>query len=462
MKRLRLTPVGCFVALSVVVAGIIVCVCLAAFLWYASADRTRPLVETELRNLRAQGKPVDDQSLDAWYRSRTDNTNTQKWLEIQAAIESAEFKELRRGVELLDPEADGTGWTAQGWPGEQKARQLLARSADIRQRIHELAAEPRAVYFPIQFNSARTLTPSTEAHRSVARLIDVERQAALEDRDSVGVAKAIQTELNLSLVCSKEPFTTSHLVCTSIYQLAMRGIKNAIEVGCLETPDVDQLMQSLPAVPLQLETLSELAEGERGVMLPIFFDTSRFPSELLPEFAATVKLPKRATYVDTWHYLQLMRSIAEIDTETLEGAMLEAEGIDRKLSNDMRQAGILRQREWFITGLVSPATSAVVREFCEAKVMRNLAMHGLAVRRFQLQFNRLPTELEELKAIGFDTHSWMPIGKKPMGYQRDGGDAILWATSRKDGQETSPTPPDLDPEQPLDDRRSALVWRSTP
>lgn len=462
MKRWWLTPVGCFVATGIVVVGLIGCVCLAAFLWYRSADWTRQLVETELSNLHVQGSPVDDQSLDAWYRSRTDNTNTQKWLEIQAAIESAEFKELCRGVELLDPEAEDTGWTAQGWPGEQKARQLLARSADIRQRVHELAAERRPVYFPIQFDSARTLTPSTEAHRNVAKLIDVERQAALEDQDSAGVAKAIQTELNLSVICSKEPFTTSHLVCTSIYLLAMRGVKNAIEAGCLEAPEVDQLMQAIPAVPLQLETISELAEGERGVMLPIFFDTSRFPADLFPEFAATVKLPKRATYVDTWHYLQLMRSIAEIDTETLEGAMLEAEGIDRKLSNEMRQAGILGQREWLITGLVRPATSAVVEVFCEAKVMRNLAMHALAIRKIQLQFKRLPMGLEELKAIGFDTHAWMPIGKKPVGYQFDGEDVVLWATSWKDGQETSPTPPDLDPEHPLDDRRSELVWRLRP
>lgn len=454
-----------FAIFGVLLVGLFAAAMIAILVWYRSADRAKPQVEQRLSQLREAGIPVDNASVQEWYQLNTVATHTLEWIEVMNHLESAEFQTLSKGIQEFDRKAEGTEWTPTHWPAESQTRALLKAIEPTPEVIHRLAKERVPVQFPIEFDSIRTLLPRTQAMRQVARLVKLEFDVAAADRDSAAIAEAIQTELDLSIVCSGEPFIVSHLVCTAIRGIGLDLLKKALQADLLEGTELDRFAESLPHEPLSLDRLAQIIQGERASCLPMFFDIRKYQSDEGDELErpnGISGLPLRAGYQDVWNYMQFMQSLEDIPTDSLDQAVARAKGIGAKLQRDFKEAGLLGMRDWIVTGMAAPAIETIVVRFCEESVQVRMVLHAIAIRRYQHLNGTFPVDLGELKEVGFDASRWLPLGGQPMGYRIEGENALLWSTLLEDGDTTSTEPPDLNPEAPMHEKRLNFYWKLTP
>ena len=91
-----------------------------------------------------------------------------------------------------------------------------------------------------------------------------------------------------------------------------------------------------------------------------------------------------------------------------------------------------------------------------------MALHGIAIRRYQDQFGEFPRDLFALKDVGFDTLAHMPVGNKPMGYRLEGDEAVLWSTPPVLGLETAPEPPAITSSTQNQEMLQSMLWRFKP
>lgn len=454
-----------FTILGVSLVGLFAVAMIAILVWYRSADRAQPQVEQRLEQLREAGVPVDNASVQEWYQQNTVATHTEEWIEVMNHLESAEFQTLSKGIQEFDSKAEGTEWTPAQWPAESQTRALLKAVEPTPEVIHRLAKERVPVQFPIEFDSIRTLLPRTQAMRQVARLVKLQFDVAAADRDSAAIAQAVQTELDLALVCSGEPFLVSHLVCTAIRGIGLDLLKRALQANLLESAELDRFAESLPRESLSLDRLPQIIQGERASCLPLFFDLRRYQSDMGGEFerpSGFSALPLRAGYQDIWNYMQFMQSHEDIPTDSLDEAVAQSKAIGAKLQQDLREAGFLGLRDWIVTGVAAPAIETVVVRFCEESVQMRMVLHAIAIRRYQHMHGRFPEDLDGLKEVGFDASRWLPFGGQPMGYRVEGENALLWSTILEDGAATSIEPPDLNPEAAMHEKRINYYWQLTP
>lgn len=459
--------------LLILVVPIVFVPWLAYQTYLASFDSKRPFVEKEIERMRHAGLPVDNESLDAWYQERTDPTDARSWMEIGQFVESSDFVTLAQGVPQFDPKApEGSEWTEKGWPAEDAARRLLNDTVNERETIRSLSRKRVPVRYPIRFNSFQTTLAHMQLLRGLARLIDVECDVAIADRDSVGLTSALQTLFDMVEVHRHEPFVVSQLVCSAIRRMGYSVIRKGIEQGFLDEPAIETLSTLLSQESLAFDSLQEILQTEMAGALPMFTNLDEYilddlknnSNGLSRSMVTGLTGSRRARYNDIAHYIEHMKGIANTDTKSLDDAILEAEQLEKQLERNIREAGTLGMPGWLVTGVAAPAIGAIVSSFAEEKVQRNFLMHGLAIRRYQQKHGEqeqgaFPNTLEELSVVGFDGKEWPTIGPKPFGYRIDGDRAILWYTPVRAGRETQPDPPRFDGSTPYEHQYSSAIMR---
>lgn len=438
VKRGLLWTVG-----TVAVVLLLPCAGLFSF-WASRQSRDGKILQGKLSELKNRGAPIDNESLLTQYLSRTDPTDAPAWQQVFAALNSAEFKESCRGIEQFDSSAEGTAWTESSWTGEAAERNLIAKTADLRRRLHELSKKQNAVQFLKKFDGVRTQLNEIQNLRDVQRLLATEFQVAFADRDSSACLASIEAQLDTALVCREDPFFVSQLVNLAIRGIAMHNIQRAIEYDVLTEEDLASLLDRMSNQELPLARLSKMIEGERAIALEAaknpfesgIFDESNKP---MGSLGTIVGLP---TNRDTVHLLEVFESMEDINVSDIDQLRTVAASNDANLQSQVSRAG-LSQVDWILTSLMMPAFSAIAEALVRDVVRERFIRHGLAIRIYQKRHGRFPENLEQLLDVGLDSQTAKPWGGKPFGYLDRDGDVVLWATIPQDGPVTSAQPPEV-------------------
>jgi len=305
--------------------------------------------------------------------------------------------------------------------------------------------------------------------RGIARLLDVECDVAIADRDSIGLTTAVKTYFDVVEVHRHEPFLVSQMVCSAIRRMAYAAIHKGIEQGFLDDSAIESLSKLLTEESLAFDSLRETFQSEMAGALPMFMNLDEYVLDDTGNGSngfsrSMVTGSRRARYNDIAHYIEHIQSLAKLDTKSLDEAILEAEKSEEQLMRNIRNAGVLGAPGWIVTGVAAPAIAAIVSSFAEENVQRNFLMHGLAIRRYQRKANEkehgaFPDSLEALSNIGFNCKDWPTIGPKPFGYRIEGENAVLWYTPNRVGRETQADPPSVDGSTPYADQLSGAVMR---
>jgi hypothetical protein len=416
-------------------------------IWASRQSRDGKILKSMIAELKKRGAPIDNESLFAQYRSKTDPTDVPAWQQVFAELKSPEFRDGCKGIELFDPNAEKTAWTESSWTGEAAERNLIDKTVDLRRRIHELAKKRNAVQFLQEFDGVRTLLSEIQSMRDVQRLLSTEFQVAFADRDSRACRESIEAQLDLALVCREDPILVSQMVNIALRGIAMHNIQRAVEYDVLTEEDLVSLLERMSNEELPLSRLSKMVDGERVMALEVaknpvesgLFEEGKKP---MGSLGTIVGLP---TNRDVVHLLEVFESMEDVNVSDIDQLRALASTNEANLQSEIGRAG-LSQVDWILTGLMMPAFSAIADALVRDVVMERFARHGLAIRIYQKRHGRFPENLEQLLDIGLDSRVAKPWGGKPFGYLNRDGEVVLWATIPQDGPITSDEPPEIEEE----------------
>lgn len=432
---------------------------LALEVGFNKAARDKQQLTAKLDTLRAAGVPVDTQSLDAWYRNRTDETNTKAWLKIFQTLNSPKFQTQSQGVETFSKDSRTSSRKHDQWPGEGPVRELLAQTTELREEIQSLSKVRKPVQLPLQFNLVLVTLEHINSFRATARLIALELDAAIADRNSAQITASAQTLLDLSEVFSGEQFHDHLYVVYAIRGLAFSGLKEALERSLLEPQDLEMLAKSLSQEPPPFENFSDVVHGELGLIISGYFT---LPDPSKKKFLSGPSDPRVASTQDTLRFIDHMLKYEDIDGCSMADAIEKQKSYAAQLEKEIKASEASGDPDWRVTKDAFPYWYSVIITICRDRQLSHMVLHGIAIRRYQKQFGKFPEDLAALKEVGFDATEFMPVGNLPMGYRLEEDGCTLWSTPPRLGTVTTPEPITLDPSDPNYPLVQKVLWKFAP
>jgi hypothetical protein len=373
------------------------------------------------------------------------------------------FAKSTHGIPLFDANAaeelvvPSPGIT---WTEEQATRDFLAKWSELHSSVSRLSLkqlEPasKPVRFLTEFDSINTLLPQTQNMRSAARLLMLNGQVAIYDRNSAKTKLHIEALIGCSRTISGEPILVSQLVHIAIDSMGISLLRTAIEHDVLDEKD---LVGLLPRIldGINIKPQWKLAmQGERAMMLPLFQH---------PELATDLKgvrwLPGRS--VDTLHYVDFIDQILAVPDSDFDQFKTGLDKVEQDLKRKL--GGSLFQKfDTILTGMMTPAVSAAGSAFIRDAVQRRMAALCIGIRVFEKRNGRMPTSLDDLKSLELgelrlEPASLLPPGGKPFGYRVEENKAVFWGFELSQASDTPSEPPPTADGVPNADINKRWIW----
>lgn len=412
-------------------------------------SRGRAAMQVELQRLGESGLPVDDETMEHRYSSRTSDTQTDAWLGIFETVKSDDFKQSYAGVPLLDGSLEYDATTSildidQESPEFQASLRFTQQQAQLVAEIRQLAVEPTPVYFPILFQSLETLLPEIQDSRLLVKMLYTDANVAIHLGNADRAIDDIVAIYGVSEHVRAVPGAVPHLTAMAHRSLALELINEACERDLFAIEQLRVLdSKVLPFCDIGDKWQRVMVE-EMALSLPLFSNpamTMDKPGRVLP-----------ARGHDAIHFIDLMKSSLQVPTEDLDEFMdgaLELEDKQKSLTS-----GVWGRIDCILTGLISPAFSLLASVFINDAQNHRLARVAISVRLFARTQGKLPTKLEDLP--GYELLA-KPAGERPFGYKVEEDRAVLWGNRFSEKQRSvEATPPKQD--QPEQVNYSLLIW----
>jgi hypothetical protein len=398
----------------------------------------RAELNRKLNELAAAGKPIDDKSLDIYYRSLADSEHATEWMNLFEVVNSKEFLANAKGIPVFDPDAAKPTNPEILFEEPERVRAFLQSTAELRDRIRVQSLEAKPVQFPIKFASVGTLLPQTNSIRHVARLIFVEGEFAIHENDSQGLAESINTLYGISLVCSEEPFLVSKLVCNAVEWMYIDLVRKAVEVDVLRTEEIEELLEKFAKQSSISSSWRSAVIGERAAILAVFQNPQMLPIITNAEPMEMPMLPARSA--DALFALELFQRAEEANPENPEQFRAELNAIDEKL-RDVAGGSVFGRLDSLITTLALPAMNSAGQAILRQSHARQFASIGLAIRLYEDMYGNFPTELQKLNVLeSFKANKTVDLSL--FGYRLESEDAVLWGCDYRVSSVPPPNPPE--------------------
>ncbi len=412
--------------LSVVILGIL--------LWYGRESSAKSRLKARIANITKKGYPVDDASLDTYYKDRTDAANTEAWLAVLSTMTSQDFSASTKGVALLgaDVEAEIPILPDEEWKEEEDSLAFLEKWKSLHSEVIRLSIDAKPVRFPIVFDSFGTLLQQTQEMRQAARLLLLRGRVGLRARDSVVVRDAIDGMLGVSRVNAGEPILVSQLVSIAIDSMALELLKDSLKVDALNADDLQSLLPKVLATVNLGKEWENAIVGERAIALPVFADPSKARS-----FGVT-SVPGRSR--DALFYLDLIQGILELPANDLKEFKVKLQAVEAKMT-EQANASWITKFDSILTLQTTPAFAAAADAFIRRALQHRMAALAIGLRLYEDRHGKFPNSLNDLSDLPMEVKPLGPTQERSLGYRVDGSDAKLWGGSFQDAFAIPVNPP---------------------
>ena len=427
--------------------GIPLLLLLVGFLIIAGRERSsKRKVVQHIEKIVAQRLPVDNQSMLSFTNSLTSKEDTKEWIAVLGELTSEEFGKSVTGVQHFDPAATeemDVPEPGKAWANEKVTRDFLDKWSDLRGRISRLSMkqlEPgsKPVRFITNFDSINTLLPHTQNMRSAARMLMLNGQVAVIDRNSARTRMSIEALFGCSRTVAGEPILVSQLVRVAIEGMGVGLLRSALKHDVLSEKD---LIALLPRIleGINVSPQWKIAmQGERGLILPLFENP-----ELIDDVFRW--LPGRST--DTLHFLDLMEQVLSVPDGDFDQFRAGLEKIEQefRLKND---GPLIQKFDSAITSMTTPAVSAAGSAYIREATQQRMAAIAIGIRLYEKRNGKMPASLDDLKSLELgelqlDPAALLPPGGKPFGYRVEENQVLLWGFDFNQGSSTPVEPPSV-------------------
>ena len=434
--------------LSVVILGLV--------LWYGRESSAKSRLKARIANITKKGYPVDDASVDTYYKDRTDSANTEAWLAVLNTMRSQDFTESTNGVALLGAgvEASVPILREEEWEEEEDSLAFLEKWKSLHSEVLRLSIDAKPVRFPIVFDSFATLLQQTQEMRQAARLLLLRGRVGLRARDSAVVRDAIDGMLGVSRVNAGEPILVSQLVSIAIDSMALELLKDSLNVDALSEGDLQSLLPKILASINIGKEWEMVIAGERGLALPVFADPTKARALGVPS------VPGRTH--DALFYVELIDSVLELPTNSLKEFKSKLKDVEGQMTTKA-QASLISQFDSILTLQTTPAFSAAGDAFIRRALQHRMAALAIGLRLYEDRHGKLPNSLEELSDPPMDVNSLRLTKDLSFGYRLEGTGAKMWGGSYQDAFTIHLEPPVMVVGEPETTGNEIWLWefRST-
>ncbi len=340
--------------------GLMLVAIVLTFAWREIAA-ARELNEARSRNRQA-GRPVDRESLAAWYRWQTSTEGTVEWSEI-LTLASSQF--ISNRMQLFQKTSIDPPFPEGSPEYYHHLNDFLREVQPLIERIRAVGTLKKPVWIPIQFDE---YWDRFYASRSVLQLLSLEFESAVHERDS---SRAIQSlETMLDSIAAFDWYLGSISTHLSIIHRHMLydSITKSLEVDLWDEAQLVSLKEMIR--PLDLNAVWQKILDVDGSQLSS--DSPRGIVEYVP-------LP--SVKKQMFDQLQQSRSLVKDGYRGLRGLW-------------KRHATDAATGYWWSNQQSMFGEMAQV--FLRLEDHRRLTMAAIELKRFSLEKKRLPTDLREL------------------------------------------------------------------
>jgi hypothetical protein len=398
--------------------------------------------------LKKSGQPVDDASFETVYRDRTDDTNTDAWLNVFNELEVEKESAPSQGVYQLDPKSTYEPFVATGeWKYDEANRRYLKRFESLMDRVRDLARARKPVYFPKQFKSVHTEMNEINVVRDAAQLLRLDGYVSIRENKPQRLLDDIVTLFNLSEIVENEPGIVGSLVSIAIDDTAIDLIEQALASNAFTKAELTSLESRLLEEAKHVSQWHKMIRDERAAFIPVFSNPT-----MLSEERKNKKTHIPARGWDGLKYLELMESADAIDGQDF----VELLNKCKQLEQDVAQLhkGYLPNIDHVFTGLLFPAVPQIGQALVTREHKVRMAVYATGCSLYMLEHAQAPPSLESL-ALPHDQLALM--GGKPPGYRvENDGSVQLWLFDLETEPFTPSEPPG--PKNPLSLAPESFVW----
>jgi hypothetical protein len=393
-------------------------------------------LRAELARLAEQGLPYSNHAVTVAYDRRTDRANSERWHDVFRACSELEsrFFNLEMAAESVPFGSDAPIDPDESIP---LALQRATESAPVIDLIEKLVEDSVPFWSPRLFDGFQTLLPDVQSMRAPSRLLATEFRAAVELGDPDRALSALHLMLGLADAFDVETALVSELVRIAIINHHRTLIQESLEEGFWTEPQhLSQLHEQLQRKD-NLDRLWQRAmNGEWSMMASQLIGDE---SDDL-EWASWYGVPANVLPwgIPATGKLALVRSHLHDPSGTRAGTpkhvhkITKLEKAAEQSSSDSRTRSLVSipfsNTGKLLLELVRPATASFANAVARYEVERKFTLTAVAIKRFQLQEGRWPSDLAELSKVGLSSNDWSVEVSKPFGYQvvEDNSGADLW------------------------------------
>lgn len=439
-----------FLLLLVFVVLPILVLSLGLLLWFGRESSGNSRLKARIATLSKQGYPVDDATAEAFYKDRTDPTNTDAWMEVLATVNGDEFGTSTNGVPILGLTDEPPHGPNTDWPDEQIARDFLGKWTSLGLSTLRLSMDAQPVRFPIVFDSFNSIDMKRlQGMRNIGRLLNLQGYVASRDGNSAGVRDAVGGLLGLSRVVAGEPMLVSHLVSIAIDGTAIGVLKDAIQFDVLNEEDLQFLLPRVLALSTIGKDWETAFAGERALALPLFGDRKKAKA------AGTILVISNSR--DAILYIDFIDELLEEPSDDLSAFEVRLKAVQNSLMQKV-SANWLARIDSMMTSQTTPVVTSCGSAFIRRALQHRLAALAIGLRLYEKRHGGLPSELMELTHLPFNLEQVSPSKNQSFGYRRAATTAKLWGGNVNDAFAIPPEPPFLDQDSLGNDPNGIGFW----
>ncbi len=303
----------------------------------------------------------------------------------------------------------------QPWEANERVGQYLEEMRPVTELIHQAVKLPTPVWQPLTFDGFRTLLPHVQAAIGPARLLQLEAEYAIYHEDAPRAMQALAALQATGDSIDWDIFIVVQTYHFIMQDMAFETLQRSLWTDVWNAEELTQFMEQTDQ-PIDInETFRKGIRGEKAWVEGTLTDERGLPSGVRLIGFPNAKRELLRHYDVIW-----------------ELAVKSSERLSTRINNYELSAwnGTRKGVSGILASEFSPAASSFAASLEISEQSRQLTHVGLALKRFQLEYERWPEELSELSCYGLSTRDWTLAGVGQFGFEVDGGRAYVWGLAR--------------------------------
>jgi hypothetical protein len=435
----------------------------------------------KIAQLRSEGMPVDNESMQQFINSLTSDQHVQEWLLVFASLSSEEFQKASDQVPALGTHIQGEiPAPGQLWPDqlaqqnqvtdeagdpvaassdtqyacEQTVRSFLDRWKELSEQAQRLALrqlnpDAQTVRFISDYKN-QDIFGHQQPLRTASRLLRLRGELAAHDRDADQLSESVLAMKGCAAVIDKDALLVCQLIKGAIRNSAIDLLKTGIEMDLLnEKHLIEILIEMLEGAQIGSGWKTAML-GERAFVLSVF--QVGFPGQQLSQLQFRSR--------DALYSLELFDRILDIPQDDLD-QFLQGHKQHEMWLQQLRLGSWITQFDAALTSELAPSIDSFAKAHVQNVIGHRLAAIAIGLRLYEMRHGHFPEGLEELKKLNMgaeqllDPDQMMPSGGRPFGYQLENDHAVLWGFDLMKEHCT----PDQIPDYSTSSELPLWVWR---